>query len=62
MTFTDGTHSMIKGKPGKKLINKSCPRCYGSMSLEFDYEVGHHKSCLNCGYIEYLHKPFLSWK
>ena len=45
MTIKTGYRNLIKGR---------CPKCHGTMVLDFDYEVGDYKSCLNCGYVAYF--------
>ncbi len=59
MTFGTDLHNIAKGRPGKTVIDKCCPRCHGNMMLEFDFTAGYHRSCINCGYIKYLHRPSL---
>ena len=45
---------MVKLKQYRSLIKERCPKCHGNMVLEFDYEAGYYKSCLNCGHVGYL--------
>jgi len=41
------------------LPNEPCPRCQGSMMLDFDFKAGYYRSCTNCGHIKYLQRPAL---
>jgi hypothetical protein len=40
---------------------KSCPRCKGTMSMEFDVHIRHYWCCLNCGHTEYLSDALFIW-
>ena len=51
----DVTNEKLDGK----LISERCKRCHGRMVLELDSAAGYYKSCVNCGYLEYLHRRVL---
>jgi len=59
MTLRTSLHHIAKARPRETLAIEPCPRCHGSMMLEFDFKAGYHRSCINCGYIKYLHRPAL---
>ena len=62
MTVGSVSHQIAEPKPGETLAREFCPRCHGRMMLEFDFKAGYHRSCINCGYIKYLHRPVLTQK
>ena len=57
MTLETSLSHKAKGRPMETSVKEYCPRCHGSMMLEFDFKAGYHRSCINCGYIKYLQRP-----
>ena len=53
----DATIDILRAMP----TDEHCSRCDGRIIFEHDSDTGYCKSCLNCGYIEYLHRRFLRW-
>jgi len=62
MTTATSQHLIARGRPRETLATESCPRCHGTMMLDFDFKAGYYRSCINCGHIKYIHRPALNLK
>ena len=61
MTFEGAVRDETKGSPAGTLADEYCVSCHGNMVFKVDSKAIYYKSCLNCGYIECLHRRFLRW-